>query len=233
MAESPRHSDLAELDTWPAALTVSADGHAVLDGCDLVEVAAAFGTPAWVVSQSTIEDNHDVLAEALSSRYPDVEIAYSIKANNTLAVIRLLASRGALIDTSAEYEHQLALAAGGLPSKMIINGNGKSTKALTFAAQAGVRQVNIDSPQEAGRLDEIVHSLGTASVPCMVRVHPGYERMLALDPSFSGMVTVAEGKYGSHVDGGGILRNYRGRSAFSALDLHGASQSSGILRVHG
>jgi diaminopimelate decarboxylase len=196
---------LSEADTWPDALTVSAEGHAVLDGCDVLDLAATYGTPAWVVSQSTIEANYETLAGAFRARYPDTEIAYSIKANNTVAVIRLLAARGALIDTSAEYEHHLARAAGAPPGAMIINGNGKSTAALTFAAGAGVRQVNVDSVAEVLRLDEIAHSLGSGPIPCLVRVHPEYGHMLALDPSFSGMVTVAEGKYGSHVDGGQVF----------------------------
>jgi diaminopimelate decarboxylase len=226
--EASGQSVLAERDTWPSALTVSPAGHACLDGCDLVDVAAQFGTPTWVVSQSTIEENYDVLTDAFRSRYEDVEVAYSIKANNTLAVIRMLADRGALLDTSAEYEHQLALAAGCAPSAMIVNGNGKSEDALRFAATAGIRQVNVDSSQEALRLDEIAHAGGAGLVPCLVRVHPGYEQLLAQDPSFSGMVTVAEGKYGSHVDGGDVFDTIQAVLESRHLDFLGLHNHLGF-----
>jgi diaminopimelate decarboxylase len=206
MVQAPERPELTESDTWPPALMVSEDGHALLDGCDLPDVAMTFGTPTWVVSQATIEQNYDALAGAFRARYPHCEIAYSVKANNTLAVVRLLVDRGAMIDTSAEYEHHLALAAGAAPAQMLINGNGKSASALTFAATSGVRQVNIDSTQEALRLDDIADSHESEPVPCVVRIHPTYDRMLALDPSFSGMVNVAEGKYGSYVDGEGVFR---------------------------
>lgn len=206
MAQTQERSDLSERDAWPPALTISAAGRAELDGCDLAEVAAEFGTPAWVISRATIEQNYDELAGTFRARYPFTEIAYSVKANNTLALVRLLLDRGAMIDTSAEYEHHLALAAGADPARMIINGNGKSDRALEFAGRSGVRQVNIDSAWEAMRLNDIARAHDCGPVPCMVRVHPEYEHMLALDPSFSGMVTVAEGKYGSHVDGGAVFQ---------------------------
>ncbi len=237
MVRAPGRSELAESDTWPPALRVSEDGHALLDGCDLSEVATTFGTPTWVVSQSTIEQNYDTLAGAFRSRYPHCEVAYSIKANNTLAVVGLLVDRGAMIDTSAEYEYHLALAAGAVPAQMIINGNGKSASALTFAARSGVRQVNIDSAQEALRLDDIADFYESGPIPCVVRIHPKYERMLELDPSFSGMVNVAEGKYGSYVDGGEVFTTIetilRSRHlAFAGLHNHlGFSGYSGDYSI--
>ena len=87
----------AQKATWPAAL-VEEHGRITFDGVDLDTLARSQGTPLWAISRSTVEDNYDRLSNAFQARWPRCEIAYSVKAHNTLAVIRLLARKGAPID---------------------------------------------------------------------------------------------------------------------------------------
>jgi diaminopimelate decarboxylase len=172
-----------------------------MDGIDLDSLARERGTPLWAVSRCTIEENYNRLVAAFRDRWARCEIAYSMKANNTLAVVRLLARCGAPVDTSSEFEVRMAIDAGVPAGDIIVNGNGKSQSSLEQAARLGVRQVNVDSLDEARRLDRVARTLGVR-VPCLVRVQLGYERLLEQDPSFESTLRIGEGKFGSNVAAG-------------------------------
>lgn len=189
-------------DDWPSTLQ-ALDGRLVLDGCDVGALARAFGTPAWVISEGAIRANYRAFMGAWAEHYPSVECAYSMKANNTMAVVRLLAGLGASLDCTGVTEMQIGRLCGVSPDRMIINGNGKSEATLKAAAQ-GVRQVNIDSLDEARRLNELARGLGT-QVACVVRIQPTYARLLEQDPAYAPVTTVWEGKFGVNVATGEAL----------------------------
>ena len=212
---------------WPQSMEVAASGAMTLDGVDLLDLAKEHGTPLWVLSRSTIETNFDRILSVFQNRYPKVEIAYSVKANNTFAVLRLLHLRGAMMDCSAEYEFPLALRAGIPPSNCIINGNGKSDEALRLAAEAGVREVNVDSMDEALRLNRHAGTTGTR-VKCLVRVQLTYDRLLAKDPSFRSMLKVGEGKFGSNLRSGQAMEVVDAIIAAPNLDFAGLHHHVGF-----
>jgi diaminopimelate decarboxylase len=216
-------------DGWPEVLATGPGDSQPLavDGCDLSALAGEYGTPLWVVSRSTLEGNFDRLRGALQGRYPNCELAYSIKAHNTLAVIRLLHLRGAKADCSAEHEFQLALGAGLPPEDIILNGNGKSDAALSNAARLGIRQVNVDSFDEIRRLDAIARELGRR-VNCCVRVQLSYQRLLSQDPSFESTLRIGEGKFGVNVAGNGALDAVAAVAAADNLDFVGLSHHVGF-----
>jgi len=197
-----------KLDTrgWPAALTAGPAG-LTLDRVDLVELARAHGTPLWAISRSTLEHNFDELLGAFRARYENCEIAFSMKAHNTLAVVQLLHARGAKLDCSAEYELEAVQRLGIPSSDVILNGCGKSERALAAAAELGVREVNIDSLDEARRLDAAARVAG-ALVDCTVRVQLGFERLLELDPSYLAAARAAD-KFGSDASSGEALEVVR------------------------
>ncbi|HVW19459.1 MAG TPA: hypothetical protein VHB30_14550, partial [Solirubrobacteraceae bacterium] len=213
--------------TWPEALAVGPDGGLWLEGCGLSALAREHGTPAWVVSKATLERNFDALYGAFRGRYERCELAFSIKAHNTLAVIRVLADRGAKVDCSAEHEFELALLAGVPPEDVILNGNGKSAQALRRAAGLGVRQVNVDSLDEALRLELVAAELGV-TVPCCVRIQLGYRRLLEQDPSFETTLRVGEGKFGTSVPSGEAMCTVEAVAAAEHLELVGLSHHVGF-----
>jgi diaminopimelate decarboxylase len=185
---------------WPAAIDQS-DGGFLFDGCDLEFVATRFGTPAWVLSLSVVERNYRACVEAWSEVYPRVECAFSMKANHLLVLLRRLAALGSSFDCTGETEMQIALAAGCRPGDLIVNGNGKSDRTLELAASLGARQVNIDSVNEARRLERLARRSGSV-VDCAVRVQLGYERLLESDPRFQTMLKAWESKFGAMIAGG-------------------------------
>lgn len=194
VAAVPREAD------WPE-LMESRDGRLFLDGCDLERVAREFGTPTWVASLRGIEHNYARFVASWEARYPSIECHYSIKANNTLAIVRTLQEAGGRFDCTGEAEFEIARLAGADPRRCIINGNGKSPTMLRLAAEAGVRQINVDSIGEARRLNDAAVAAGSV-VDCVVRLQPGYEDLIDHDPSYESTLKIWEGKFGSNVASG-------------------------------
>jgi diaminopimelate decarboxylase len=212
---------------WPEHLTTSPSGGLVFDGCDLLEVARSAGTPVWAISRSQLESNFTRLRDGFQSRYSNCEIAYSMKVNNSLAMIRILHRLGAKLDCHPEYEYIIALHAGVPAEDIILNGNGKSDRALRAAANIGVRQVNIDSPGEISRLNEIAAELGVR-VRCALRIALGYRRVLEEDPHYEPMLRLGGGKVGVNVANGQAIDAVGAIIDASNLDFVGLHHHSGF-----
>jgi diaminopimelate decarboxylase len=158
-----------------------------------------------VASLRGIEDNYHRFVTAWEARYPQIECHYSIRANHTLEIVRTLQQAGGRFDCTGEIEFQIALLAGADPSRVVINGNGKSPAMLTLAAQHGVRQVNIDSLGEAERLNAAALAAGRV-VDCVVRLQLGYVELIEHDASYEPTLKIWEGKFGVAVANGGAER---------------------------
>ncbi|WP_206241406.1 diaminopimelate decarboxylase [Novosphingobium terrae] len=136
----------------------------------LSDVAEAVGTPCYVYSSATLRRHARVFAEALSV-LPSVHIAFAVKANPNLAVLRLLASEGYGADVVSAGEMDRALKAGIAPDHVVFSGVGKTADELTRALKAGIGQFNLESEEEGVELAQIAAALGlTASAA--LRVNP-------------------------------------------------------------
>ncbi len=218
-------SDIAQ--RLPEGFEIGPDGELREDGISLPSLAEERGTPLWVVSRSSIERSFTRLKSTFEARWPRVEIAYAMKANNLLGVVRLLHSLGAYIDASAEYEFQLALLAGVPPGHIILNGNAKSDTALRTAAKLGIRQVNVDSETEVRRLNAIAEEVGV-TVPCAVRIQLTYRALLVKDPSFESTLRLGEGKFGNNLASGQALKTVKAVLDAPRLEFVGLSHHVGF-----
>ena len=136
-----------------AGLARSASGGLHAGGAGLAEIAAAVGTPTYVYHGDVIEARFRDLTLALSA-VPHT-LCYAIKANSTLAVLRLLAELGAGADIVSTGEMLRALRAGFRPERIVFSGVGKRDDELLAAMAAGIGQVNVESLEEVARcLDE-------------------------------------------------------------------------------
>jgi diaminopimelate decarboxylase len=224
---TPAQIPAAIARSLPAGLEIGPDGELREDEINLRALADERGTPLWVVSRSSIERSFTRLKLTFESSWPHVEIAYAMKANNLLGVVRLLHNLGAYIDASAEYEFQLALLAGVPPGEIILNGNAKSDAALRTAAELGTRQVNIDSEAEVRRLNAIAEQLDV-TVPCAVRVQLTYRDLLSQDPSFETTLRLGEGKFGNNLGSGQALGTVRAVLDAPHLEFVGLSHHVGF-----
>ena len=146
-------------------------GHLEIDGCDALELAGEFGTPLWVVSESTIRHNYRSLLTAFTPEYERTRLVYASKANPEPAVVRIAWQEGALVDVVTMGHIELALAAGVAPAALVFNGNSKTLEELRWAAEHGMAYVNVDSLEEL----EALASLADEAHPVRVCVR------LALD----------------------------------------------------
>jgi diaminopimelate decarboxylase len=144
------------------------DGRLHAEGVDLAQLAENVGTPAYVYSTATLERHYRVFAEAFPA---DALIAYSVKANGNLAVLKTLARLGAGADVVSGGELVKALLAGIPPEKIVFSGVGKTRPEMARALEAGIHQFNVESEPELEALNEVAKSLATTA-PITIRVNP-------------------------------------------------------------
>jgi diaminopimelate decarboxylase len=135
----------------------------------LADIAERFGTPTWVYSRGAIEAAWDEFAQATAGRR--ALVCYAIKANSNLAVLELLARRGAGFDIVSAGELARVLAAGGDPARIVFSGVGKRHAEMRAALAAGVRCFNVESESELVHLDAVAGAMGLRA-PVSLRVNP-------------------------------------------------------------
>jgi diaminopimelate decarboxylase len=145
------------------------DGQLHCEEVPLATLAERFGTPLYVYSRRAIERAYDRYANALIGRRSLV--CYAMKANSNLAVLDLLARRGAGFDIVSGGELERVLAAGADPRKTVFSGVGKTAEEIERALAAGILCFNIESTPELERIDEVARRLGKRA-PISIRVNP-------------------------------------------------------------
>jgi diaminopimelate decarboxylase len=102
--------------------------------------------------------------------YPH-DIHYAIKANATLAIVRLMRECGARADANSGGEIDVALRAGFAPNEIVFTGVGKSPDELQRAVTLGVKAINAESPGEVERIAAIARDAGTVA-RVAIRINP-------------------------------------------------------------
>jgi len=139
------------------------------EDCAIADIAAEVGTPFYCYSAATLRRHYRVFAKAF--RWNDPLVAYSVKANSNLAVLRLLAKEGAGADVVSGGELARAVAAGIHPEKIVYSGVGKTREEMRAALEAGIGQFNVESEPELEALAEVAAGMG-ARAPVAIRVNP-------------------------------------------------------------
>ena len=140
-----------------------------IESVTAADVAAGLGTPCYVYSAGAVRDAYHRLDAAFGDR-PHA-IHYALKANSTLAIVRLLRSLGSRVDANSMGEVDVALRCGFAPREIVFTGVGKSAAELARAVTLDVHAINVESPGELDRLDQLATAHGvTARVA--LRVNP-------------------------------------------------------------
>lgn len=149
-------------------------GQLRIEGCAVTDLARRFGTPCYVVSEDQLRRNVRHFRRAFSERWPEgpVHVLPSIKANFTLALLRVLAQEGTGFDTFGPSELHAALGSGADPGLISVNGSSKDRTILEAAVRAGAR-VTLDSVEEALLVREVARDLRT-SAKVRFRLRPDY-----------------------------------------------------------
>jgi diaminopimelate decarboxylase len=136
----------------------------------LPAIADAVGTPVYVYSQATLERHARVFVDALKP-LPRVRVAFAVKANPNVGVLRVLARMGLGADVVSGGELDRALAAGMAPADIVFSGVGKTAGEMVRGLASGIGQFNIESEEEGRELSAIAASSGLRAAATL-RINP-------------------------------------------------------------
>jgi len=195
------------------------DGRLSVGGCDAVELAREFGTPAYVVAEDDLRDRARAFRDALAAAHDGPgSIVYASKAFPCSAALRLFADEGLGVDVASGGELHLALKAGFDPARIVLHGNAKSSAELAAGVIAGVGLIVIDGA-DAERLERIVPA--GRRQRCLIRVVPGVEA----DTHESIMTGHAGSKFGLlPEEAAAVIARPRERIEIAGLHFHLGSQ---------
>ncbi len=184
----------------------------VCDGAAVDAIAAAVGTPFYVYSADVIRSRLQSLDRAFAGARHAVH--YALKANSTLALVRLIRTAGSGADANSGGEIDVALRAGFIPQDIVFTGVGKTRDELERAVALGVKAINAESAGELDRIDEIAHAQGVRA-RVAVRINPD------IDPQTHAHISTGlkRNKFGVPLDAAGDL--YRSRASRSGLEFVG------------
>lgn len=139
------------------------------DGQNVADIAAAVGTPFYLYSGHIVRTRLRNLRAAFA--HVPHAIHYALKANSTLALVKLIRSQGAGADANSVGEIEVALRAGFIPSEIVFTGVGKTRDELERAVSLGLKAINAESPGELDRIDAIARRQGVRARVAL-RVNP-------------------------------------------------------------
>ncbi|HEY1579516.1 MAG TPA: diaminopimelate decarboxylase [Terracidiphilus sp.] len=124
-----------------------ARGTLFCDGVSLETLAKQYGTPLYVYSADQIVERLELFQNAFAGR--EHLVCYAMKANSSLAVLRLLADRGAGFDivSGGELERVIAAAPSAV-GRVVFSGVGKTAVEIDRALDAGILEFNVESQAE-------------------------------------------------------------------------------------
>ncbi len=157
---------------YPHGTRVNERGRLEIGGCDAVELAREFGTPAYVVAEDDLRIRARAFLDALGDRHADFDVLFASKAFPCTAVYRVLAQEGLACDVASGGELALALRGGFDPGRIYFHGNAKSGRELNEALDARVGHIVLDSVHEIDRLEAIAAQRGRRQ-EVLIRVTPG------------------------------------------------------------
>ena len=150
------------------------DGVLHCEDVPLPTIAEAVGTPVYIYSAATFRRHARAFRDGLAG-VPRKHLAYAIKANPNLAVLRIMADEGYGADVVSGGEMMRALA-GGMPARDIVfSGVGKTPAELKRGLDAddgaGIGQFNLELEEEGEVLSALAAARGVRA-PAVLRVNP-------------------------------------------------------------
>jgi diaminopimelate decarboxylase len=155
---------------YPLGSRINAAGQLEIGGCDTLDLAREFGTPAYVYAEDDLRERARATVQAFAARAADSEVLYASKAFPCTAALRIFAAEGLSCDVASGGELHLALRAGFDPERVYMHGNNKTEAELEYALASDVGHVIVDSLDEIDRLGRVA-----AGRPqrVLLRVTPG------------------------------------------------------------
>ncbi|MCP9455820.1 MAG: diaminopimelate decarboxylase [Nitrospira sp.] len=188
------------------------DGELYCEDVPIRRIAKEVGTPCYIYSYATLV-RHFRAYDGAFKTIPHL-VAFAMKANSNLAILRLMAQEGSGADIVSGGELFRALKAGIPPSKIVFAGVGKSPDEIREALKADILMFNVESPAEIRALNDIAASLGTVA-RIALRINPD------VDPKTHPYISTGmkKSKFGIAADR--ALDEYKTASSLRHIDVCG------------
>ncbi len=160
---------------FPLGSRVNPRGRLEIGGCDTIELAREYGTPAYVVAEDDLRARARAYVDAFGAAgHADFQVTFAAKAFPCTAVMRVFLEAGLGCDVASAGELHLALRAGFDPALLVFHGNARSEAELRAAVAVGAGLIVIDNSGDIDRLERLVASrLTVAAQRVLIRVTPG------------------------------------------------------------
>ena len=207
--------------TFPAALfpdtTRLTDGNTLaIGGCDVVDLAAEYGTPLYVYDEATIRTRVNAFREAVAAYRGRAAICYAAKAYSAPWLLRLLAAEGLGLDVVSGGELRAAARAGFPRDRIFFHGNNKSEDELLYATAEDVGRIVVDNLDEIMLLGRVA-ARQSGRIPVLLRLGPGVDAH-----THAHLLTGAEDtKFGLDIASGAADAGVRAVLERPKLDLRG------------
>lgn len=153
--------------------TVERKENLFIGGCDTVELAKKYGTPLYVVDETTLRNICHDYKNAFKS-YPHTRMMYASKALCTSAIVKILDEEGFGFDTVSIGEIHTVLNAGVELSHVLFNGNNKTERELDYAIKNGISRISVDNFYEIDLVSKVAGRYNK-TVDVLLRISPGIE----------------------------------------------------------
>jgi diaminopimelate decarboxylase len=164
---------------FPLGSRVNARGRLEVGGCDTLELAREFGTPAYVVAEDDLRTRARAFVQAgRAAGHERLGVLFASKAFPCTAVLALFAEEELWCDVASGGELHLALGAGFAPERIVLHGNAKSEAELRMALRHRVGLIVIDNLDELDCLERLIAEGALADrgpQPVLVRATPNVQ----------------------------------------------------------
>ena len=147
------------------------NGELYAEDVPMSRIAEEYGTPVYIYSRATLERHARVFREGLAGLEKKPHLAFAVKSNPNLAVLRVMAREGFGADVVSGGELARALAAGMKAEDIVFSGVGKTWAELELGLEKNIGQFNIESEEEGLELAELAAERGQVA-RCALRVNP-------------------------------------------------------------
>ncbi len=198
---------------YPLGSRVNERGHLEVGGCDVVDLAAEHGTPAYLYAEDDMRERARRYRAAFGSHGVDFDVLFASKSLPCTAAYRLFAEEGLSVDVASGGELHMALRAGFAPERIHMHGNNKSDEEILLASRAGVGHLIVDSFDEIERCERLLDK----PQDVLIRVTPG------IKPSTHDYITTGQldSKFGFGLEDGQAAKAIERVLASDVLSLVG------------
>lgn len=142
------------------------------DGCNTVELAKEYGTPLYVMSETSIVEKCKEIKDTFLNKYQDTRAAYASKAFLTLSMCKIIEREGLCMDVVSGGELYTAIKAGFPAERIEFNGNNKSVEELELAVEYNIGRIIVDGLDELSLIEKVCRDKGK-KMNILYRITPG------------------------------------------------------------